>query len=60
MDKAKEDIYERNECSDLEEECCCCCADPEDTIENLEKMSAEEKKEYLDYLSFSRSFTCCG
>ena len=58
MDKLKEDISEARECEDVCGECDC-CADPEDAFWDLEKMTPEEKKEYLDELASNRSFGCC-
>ncbi len=58
MDSLKEDISETGECEEFCAECDC-CADPEDIFWDVEKMTPEERKTYLEDLSSARSFGFC-
>ena len=60
MEKPKEEFegaFENTGCGDACE-ACNCFTDPEDALGDLEKMSPEEKKEYLNELFRSRSVGC--
>ena len=50
-----EDTFKEAKCEDACQECNC-LADSEDALLDLEKMTAEEKKEYLNELFRNRSF----
>jgi len=53
--KKLENTFEEISCEDACQECNC-FADSEDALLDLEKMTAEKKKEYLDELLRNRSF----
>jgi len=53
--KKLENTFEETSCEDACQECNC-LADSEDALLDLEKMTAEKKKEYLDELFRNRSF----
>jgi hypothetical protein len=58
MDKPKKNMegtFKEANCEDACQECNC-FADPEDALLDLEKMTAEEKKDYLYELLRNRSF----
>jgi hypothetical protein len=55
--KNMEDTFKEAKCEDACQECNF-LADAEDALLDLEKMTAEEKKEYLNELFRNRSFGC--
>ena len=60
MEKLMEDLEDISETTGCEDACeeCNCFTDPEDAFWNLEKMTREEKKEYLNELLRNRSVGC--